>query len=551
MTDFEALQKIGAQRAAVEQEVAQSIDVCTSAGCQISREEGGTSLVAALDREVTRQGLQGKCRVRGVGCLGPCAAGPCVSLQPTNILYGHVHTADAAEIVETIASRPVARLVIPTDTPFFQRQTKVVLENSGRIDPTRLDDYLAVGGYQPLAHALRQLQPADVVREITTSGLRGRGGAGFPTGRKWQAVAHSSGARKYIVCNADEGDPGAFMDRAILESDPLRVIEGMTIAAYAVGAEFGYIYVRAEYPLAIARLRQSLRQAAQQGLLGSHVGGTSFCFSIELRMGGGAFVCGEETALLASIEGRRGTPRPRPPYPAEEGLFGCPTLINNVETFANVPTILRRGGDWFAQLGTKTSTGTKVFALAGQITHGGLIEVPMGISLREIIFDMGGGPPAGRTFKAVQTGGPSGGCIPSEHLDLPVDYESLMSVGSIMGSGGMIVIDDHQNMVDVARYFMNFCQCESCGKCVPCRMGTHLMTELLDRFCQHQGTPRDLQQLSELCSMVKRTSLCGLGQSAPNPVLSTIRFFEGEYRSLMATADTRPDDTRPDDTERS
>ncbi|MFM7846808.1 MAG: NADH-quinone oxidoreductase subunit L, partial [Planctomycetota bacterium] len=402
MADFDALQEIGAQRAAVEHAVAQSIDVCTSAGCQISREQGGTSLVAAFNREVTRQGLQGKCRVRGVGCLGPCAAGPCVTLRPTGTLYGHVHTGDVEAIVETMTtSQPVTRLAIPTDTPFFQRQTKVVLENSGRIDPTRLDDYLAVGGYQPLAHTLRNLQPADVVREVTTSGLRGRGGAGYPTGRKWQAVAHSPGTHKYVVCNADEGDPGAFMDRAILESDPLRVIEGMTIAAYAVGAEFGYIYVRAEYPLAIARLKQSLRHAVQQGLLGSCIGGTDFSFSIELRMGGGAFVCGEETALLASIEGRRGTPRPRPPYPAEQGLFGCPTLINNVETFANVPSIMRHGGDWFAQLGTKGSTGTKVFALAGQVSRGGLIEVPMGISLREIIFDMGGGPPAGRLFKAV------------------------------------------------------------------------------------------------------------------------------------------------------
>ncbi|MFM9066596.1 MAG: NADH-ubiquinone oxidoreductase-F iron-sulfur binding region domain-containing protein [Planctomycetota bacterium] len=536
MADFDALQEIGAQRAAVEQAVARSIDVCTSAGCQISREQGGTSLVAAFNREVTRQGLQDKCRVRGVGCLGPCAAGPCVTLRPTGTLYGHVHTGDVEALVETMTRQPVTRLSIPTDTPFFQRQTKVVLENSGRIDPTRLDDYLAVGGYQPLAHTLRNLQPADVVREVTTSGLRGRGGAGYPTGRKWQAVAHSPGTHKYVVCNADEGDPGAFMDRAILESDPLRVIEGITIAAYAVGAEFGYIYVRAEYPLAITRLKLSLRHAVQQGLLGSRIGGTDFSFSIELRMGGGAFVCGEETALLASIEGRRGTPRPRPPYPAEQGLFGCPTLINNVETFANVPSIMRHGGDWFAQLGTKGSTGTKVFALAGQVSRGGLIEVPMGISLREIIFDMGGGPPAGRLFKAVQTGGPSGGCIPTDYLDLPIDYESLASVGSIMGSGGMIVIDDQQNMVEVARYFMNFCQCESCGKCIPCRMGTHLMTQLLDRFCQHQATARDLEQLRELCGMVKRTSLCGLGQSAPNPVLSTMRFFEHEYRDCLANS---------------
>ena len=538
MSDFAELEKIGQQRAESERHHAHSIDVCTSAGCQISRTEGGDHLVSAFQQELQRQGRQADCRVRKVGCLGPCAAGPCVALQPTGTLYGHVHTTDTAAIVEQLGSAPVPQLAIPTNTPFFERQKKVVLENSGQIDPTRLDDYLAAGGYQPLAKVLTQLTPADVVREMITSGLRGRGGAGYPTGRKWESVAQSPGSVKYVVCNADEGDPGAFMDRAILESDPLRVIEGMTLAAFAVGASHGYIYVRAEYPLAISRLKHALHAAAQQRLVGPQIGGTNFHFTIELRMGGGAFVCGEETALLASIEGRRGTPRPRPPYPAQQGLFGCPTLINNVETFANVPSILRYGGDWFASIGTKSSAGTKVFALAGQVSHGGLIEVPMGITLREIIFDMGGGPPDGRRFKAVQTGGPSGGCIPAAHLDLPVDYESLLSVGSIMGSGGMIVMDDQQNMVDVARYFMNFCQCESCGKCVPCRMGTHLMTELLERFCQRQATGRDLEQLRQLCAMVKRTSLCGLGQSAPNPVLSTLRFFEHEYQELLSAPAT-------------
>ena len=371
---------------------------------------------------------------------------------------------------------------------------------------------------------------------MTTSGLRGRGGAGYPTGLKWATVAKAAGTRKYVVCNADEGDPGAFMDRAVLESDPHRVLEGMAIAAQAVGADHGYIYVRAEYPLAIQRLEAALRQATKHGFLGRRIAESDFSLEIELRMGGGAFVCGEETALLASIEGRRGTPRPRPPYPANHGLFGCPTLINNVETFANIPAILRHGGEWYSQIGTPRSTGTKVFALAGKIVNGGIIEVPMGISLREVIFDMGGGLPEGRRFKAVQTGGPSGGCIPEQHLDLPVDYESLASVGSIMGSGGMIVIDDSQNMVDVARYFMEFCHCESCGKCVPCRVGTHMMQELLARLCRCEGTTRDLDTLRYLCDMVRRTSLCGLGQSAPNPVLSTLRFFEPEYQTLLAQA---------------
>ena len=597
MASLEELRESAEEHNAAAARFACSIDVCLAAGCQSAQAE---SLFQALQSEVETLGLASSCRVRGVGCMGPCAAGPCVAIRGgkstgaesaatpaqsdagatsrsacDEILYGGVKAADAREIVAAVAvavgageaadaakaaapagaadhvvpahgemsssgvapQSVVERLVLRTDTPFFTRQHKIVLENCGRIDPTQIEEYVATGGYQTLLDALHERAPAQVIQEIVKSGLRGRGGAGYPTGLKWSTVSKAVGAQKYVVCNADEGDPGAFMDRAVLESDPHRVLEGMSLAAYAVGASHGYIYVRAEYPLAVKRLQIAIRQATKLGLLGRRIGETEFSFDIELRMGGGAFVCGEETALLASIEGKRGTPRPRPPYPANQGLYGCPTLINNVETFANVPAILRRGGDWFAKIGSPTSTGTKVFALAGKINNCGLIEVPMGIKLRDIIFEIGGGLPDGRRFKAVQTGGPSGGCIPEQHLDLPVDYESLASVGSIMGSGGMIVIDDGQNMVDVARYFMDFCMCESCGKCIPCRVGTHMMEELLDRFCRREGTPRDLETLRYLCEMVRRTSLCGLGQSAPNPVLSTLRFFEHEYQERLAASD--------------
>jgi bidirectional [NiFe] hydrogenase diaphorase subunit len=375
------------------------------------------------------------------------------------------------------------------------------------------------------------MSPSEVIEEVTKSGLRGRGGAGYPTGLKWSTVAKANGARKFVICNADEGDPGAYMDRTILESDPHRVLEGMAIAAYAVGAQQGFIYVRAEYPLAIKRLRTAIRQAERLNLLGNNILGTTFSFSVELRIGAGAFVCGEETALMASIEGKRGTPRPRPPYPAEYGLWGYPTLINNVETFANIPPIIRNGGEWFAKIGTERSKGTKVFALAGRVVNTGLIEVPMGITLREIVFDIGGGIPEGKRFKAVQTGGPSGGCIPEQFLDLPVDYESLTKVGSIMGSGGMIVMDETSCMVDVAKFFVEFCMSESCGKCVPCRVGTAHLYELLRRITAGEGTMRDLELLEELCDLVKSASLCGLGQTAPNPVLSTLRYFRHEYEA--------------------
>jgi bidirectional [NiFe] hydrogenase diaphorase subunit len=409
------------------------------------------------------------------------------------------------------------------------------------VEPERVESYIEASGYHALHHVLREMRPVQVVAEVTKSGLRGRGGAGYPTGLKWATVAKQPAERKFVICNADEGDPGAFMDRTLLESDPHRVLEGMAIAAYAVGANQGYIYVRGEYPLAIRRLDTAIKQAKALGLLGSQIFESSFDFKIDIRIGAGAYVCGEETALVHSIQGERGVPRPRPPYPAASGLWDLPTLINNVETFANIPPIIRKGGDWFASIGTETSKGTKVFALAGKIRNTGLVEVPMGTTLREIVQEIGGGPPSG-TIKAVQTGGPSGGCIPAEHLDTPVDYESVINVGSIMGSGGMIVMDEKTNMVDVAKFFMEFCMDESCGKCIPCRAGTVQLHRLLERIGAGRGSRADLERLEALCDMVKHTSLCGLGQSAPNPVLSTLRYFRHEYEALIAAsaADGRP-----------
>ena len=501
-----------------------SLNVCLAAGCLTLHSE---AVKSALQEEVKRTGAA--CRVRGVGCMGLCSLGPLVTGDPGEHLYKNVAASDAPEIVATLDKPPVQRLLCSRAQPFFQRQLSIVLENSGRIDPEKIEEYIAVGGYEALLHSLTEKTPAQVVQEVSKSGLRGRGGAGYPTGLKWSTVAKSSGAQKYVICNADEGDPGAFMDRSVLESDPHRVLEGMILAAYAVGANRGYIYVRAEYPLAVKRLTTAIRDARRLGFLGIQICNTQFSFDIEIRIGGGAFVCGEETALIASIEGKRGTPRPRPPYPAQAGLWEMPTLINNVETFANVPAILRRGADWFASIGTTKSKGTKVFALSGKVRNVGLIEVPMGMTLRQIIFEIGGGVPEGREFKAVQTGGPSGGCIPEQFLDLPVDYESLKEVGSIMGSGGMIVMDDSACMVNVACYFMEFCMSESCGKCIPCRAGTAQMFELLTRMTEGTATLGDLQLLEELCDMVSNTSLCGLGQSAPNPVLSTLRYFREEY----------------------
>lgn len=553
------LNKIATTEQQAQSKVPHCLRVCMGPGCLASQSE---QVKDAIEAELKQRGLQKSVQVKGVGCMGPCALGPLVSVdeaQPMEgelpdgaeaiapapaTLYQGVTPEDTAAIVDGVAGpepKPVERLRASTDAPFFKRQTKIVLENMGHIDPDRIEDYIAAGGYRALLKALTEMTPQQVVDEVTKSGLRGRGGAGYPTGLKWGTVAKASlpanspmnPPRKYVICNGDEGDPGAYMDRGVMEGDPHRVLEGMLIAAYAVGARQGYIYVRAEYPLAVKRLRAAIRQAGRMGLLGTNIGGTDFSFEIDLRLGAGAFVCGEETALIASIEGGRGTPRPRPPFPAVSGLWGCPTLINNVETFANIAPIIKRGGDWFAGIGTEKSKGTKVFALAGQVTYTGLIEVPMGISLREVIFDVGGGIPDGRSFKAVQTGGPSGGCIPAEHLDMPVDYESLAKVGSIMGSGGMIVMNDQTDMVAVARYFMDFCRDESCGKCIPCRAGTAQMYHILSRIQEGKGTQRDLRLLAELCDVVKNTSLCGLGQSAPNPVISTMRYFRDEYEGKV------------------
>lgn len=523
----EELEDLGRKEREMQRGFPQRINVCVAAGCLSCQ---GDAVKDALAKEVVSRCLEGQCQVKGVGCMGLCSEGPMVSIS-TGHLYQHVSSVDAGPILDSLEGFPVQRLLCATDTPFFQRQRKIVLENSGVIDPERVEEYIARDGYRALVKALTEMTAQQVIAEIATSGLRGRGGAGYPTGLKWSTVAKAVGIKKFVVCNADEGDPGAFMDRSVLESDPHRVLEGMLIAAYAVGASAGYIYVRAEYPLAIKRLKTAIRQAERSGLLGANICGTGFNLHIELRLGAGAFVCGEETALIASIEGKRGAPRPRPPYPAMEGLLGQPTLINNVETYANVPPIVRNGGAWYAQIGTEKSRGTKVFALAGRVRNTGLVEVPMGISLREIVFEIGGGIPDGKRFKAVQTGGPSGGCLPSETLDMPVEYESLAGAGSIMGSGGMIVMDETSCMVDVAKYFMDFCMTESCGKCIPCRVGAYQMHRILSAITNMSATEQDLKLMEELCDVVKHASLCGLGQSAPNPVLSTLRYFLAEYRA--------------------
>jgi len=525
--NLEELEQIAATELEAREKVKHEVKVCMAAGCLSCQSQG---VKDALTAEVKNRGLEETHKVKGVGCMGLCSEGPLVSTREKQ-MYKHVAAADAAALVDSLDGESVKRLECPTDVPFFQRQKKIVLENSGVIDPERIEDYIAAGGYRAIVNALSDMTPQEVISEITTSGLRGRGGAGYPTGLKWSTVSKADGNPKYVICNADEGDPGAFMDRSVLESDPHRVLEGMLIAAYAVGASEGFIYVRAEYPLAIKRLKTAIRQAERLGLLGTNICGTRFSFRIDLRLGAGAFVCGEETALIASVEGKRGTPRPRPPYPAMSGLFGQPTLINNVETYANVPPIIRNGGAWYAEIGTEKSKGTKVFALAGRIENTGLVEVPMGITLRDIVYDIGGGIPEGRKFKAVQTGGPSGGCLPSDCLDMHVDYESLAKAGSIMGSGGMIVMDESSCMVDVAKYFMDFCMTESCGKCVPCRVGTYQMHRILSAITDLTATEQDLRMLEELCDLLKNTSLCGLGQSAPNPVVSTLKSFAEEYRA--------------------
>ncbi|MGD0036438.1 MAG: NuoF family protein [Bacteroidota bacterium] len=508
---------------------------CSSAGCVSS---GCDAVKSEMKKAIEELELTKKCELIGTGCLGLCGEGPLVFVHSGPTLYQHVDAKVARRIVEEHIGqgKKVKENEIDLNAPFFISQKKIVLENMGKINAESIEEYIAAGGYEALAKVLTELIPEEVIGEIRKSGLRGRGGAGYPTGLKWDIVRKGVADQKYVICNADEGDPGAFMDRSVLEGDPHRVLEGMAIAGYAVGASQGFIYVRAEYPLAIERLKTAIKQAERLGLLGNRIFESQFNFRIDIRIGAGAFVCGEETALMRSVMGRRGRPKVRPPYPSEKGLWDKPTLINNVETFANIAPILMRGSAWFTGIGTQKSPGTKVFALAGEINRTGLVEVPMGIPLRKIIFDIGGGTPERTEFKAAQTGGPSGGCIPKEHLDLPVDYESLQSVGSIMGSGGMIIMDDISDMVDVAKYFMDFCMDESCGKCIPCRVGTKHIYMLLDKIVNRKATKEEFELLKELCVMVKETSLCGLGQAAPNPVLSTIRFFKEEYISKLKAA---------------
>lgn len=501
---------------------------------------GANDVMKAIIDELQRRNINAT--VMQTGCIGMCAQEPIVEIiRPgeKRVTYGRISPADVKRLTEehVLHGRIVEDLVVATfeeghpDETNFYKQQRLVLRNCGHIDPEKIEDYIARDGYMALARVLEQMTPEEVIEEIKASGLRGRGGAGFLTGLKWSFAAKAPGDKKYVICNADEGDPGAFMDRSIMEGDPHSVLEGMLIGAYAIGADEGYIYVRAEYPLAIKRLRTALAQAEEMGLIGRNILGTDFSFTLHIIEGAGAFVCGEETALIASIEGKRGMPRPRPPFPATSGLWGKPTNINNVETWANVPIIIRNGAEWYASIGTETSKGTKVFALTGKVKNTGLVEVPMGITLREIIFDIGGGILKDKKFKAVQIGGPSGGCLPEEKLDLPVDYESLTRAGAIMGSGGLVVMDQNTCMVDVAKFFLNFTRAESCGKCTPCREGIQRMREILQNICKGKGTLEDLDRLETLANTIKDTALCGLGQTAPNPVLTTLRYFREEYEA--------------------
>ena len=508
---------------------------------------GSKAIQQAFADSISACGLQDEIKIIQTGCFGLCALGPVVIVHPDGTFYSRVKAEDVDEIVhehllkgriverlvynDTGSDEPVEGNVSLNDTAFYKTQNRVVLRNCGVIDPERIEEYIAMDGYAALGKVLTEMTPEDVIREITDSGLRGRGGGGFPTGRKWALCAPNKAPQKYVVCNADEGDPGAFMDRSVLEGDPHSVIEAMAIAGYAIGATEGYVYVRAEYPIAVARLQIAIDQARENGLLGKNIFGSGFDFDLHIRLGAGAFVCGEETALMTSIEGKRGEPRPRPPFPAVKGLFEKPTILNNVETYANVPQIINNGWEWFASIGTEKSKGTKVFALGGKISNTGLVEVPMGTTLREIIYDIGGGCPNGKKFKAAQTGGPSGGCIPASHLDVEIDYDNLTAIGSMMGSGGMIVMDEDTCMVDIARFFLDFTVDESCGKCAPCRIGTKRMLEILERIVDGRGEDGDIEKLEELAKAIKATALCGLGQTAPNPVLSTLKYFRHEYEA--------------------
>jgi len=529
------LQSIGEKELERQREFKCRVLCCASTACLSS---GGQEVRKAIQDELKAAGLVKEVQVVATGCKGLCSRGPVLEVTAPgqeHVLYADLTPETARQIVtqHLVGGQPLPDHQLDAHSPFFTKQVRVVLSNSGLIDPERIEEYIAHDGYAALAHALREMTPEEVCEAITSSGLRGRGGAGYPTGLKWNLVRKADGPTKYVIANGDEGDPGAYMDRTLMESDPHRVLEGMAIAAYAVGAEQGFIYVRGEYPLAVKRLDKAIKAAERQGLLGSRIFDSSFNFRVDIRIGAGAFVCGEETALMNSVMGRRGEPRPRPPYPAQSGLWGCPTLINNVETFGNIAPIIRNGPAWYAALGTAKSKGTKIFALTGNVNNTGLIEVPMGITLREIVYEIGGGMANGRPFKAAQSGGPSGGCIPAEHLDTPVDYESLQRLGSMMGSGGLIVMDDQTSMVDVAKFYMEFCMDESCGKCIPCRAGTAQMYHLLDKILANEATEADLARLEELCQMVKALSLCGLGQSAPNPILSTLKYFRSEYEARL------------------
>ncbi len=518
--------------------------ICGGTGCTSS---GSKVLMSTFESEIEKNGLAEEVKVVQTGCFGLCALGPVVIIYPEGTFYSRVEEKDVAEIVSEhlLKGRPVDRLVYKdadegiieeagktislNDTNFYKTQKRVALRNCGLIDPENIDEYIAMDGYAALGKVLTEMTPEEVVQVVKDSGLRGRGGGGFPTGLKWSFTAANAADQKYVVCNADEGDPGAFMDRSVLEGDPHCLIEAMAICGYATGATEGYVYVRAEYPIAVARLQKAIDQAREYGLLGKNIFDSGFDFDLFIRLGAGAFVCGEETALMTSIEGNRGEPRPRPPYPAVKGLFGKPTTENNVETFANIPQIILKGADWFASMGTEKSKGTKVFALGGKIENTGLVEIPMGTTLREIIYDIGGGIPNGKKFKAAQTGGPSGGCIPVSLIDTPIDYDNLTAIGCMMGSGGLIVMDEDNCMVDIAKFFLDFTVDESCGKCAPCRIGTKRMMEILEKITDGNGTLEDIDKLEELAYYIKENSLCGLGQTAPNPVLATLKFFRDEY----------------------
>jgi len=530
ITSIEELEEIKLAVRAKESEYEHVISVCTGTACLSVNSD---QVKEAIEAEVAKCGLE-KCKVKGVGCKGLCSQGPLLEIQGADEMLKDVKPEDAEKVVKIAKGEMSSgELSLPKALPYFAKQHKIVLENAGEIDPESIDEYIARDGYFALLKAITEMNQSEIVNEVRDSGLRGRGGGGYPTGLKWAMVAKAANNQKYVVCNGDEGDPGAFMDRSVMESDPHRVLEGMAIAGYAIGADSGYIYVRAEYPLAVKMLKKAIKDAERYGLLGKNIAGSNFSFHIEVRLGAGAFVCGEETALLQSIEGKRGMPIPRPPFPAEKGLFGKPTLINNVETFANITPIIRYGSQVLSSIGTEKSKGTKVFALTGNIMNAGIIEVPMGISLQEIINDIGGGVQHGKALKAVQTGGPSGGCIPKNMMDLPVDYDSLIAIGSMMGSGGMIVMDESSDMVDVARFFMDFCRSESCGKCVPCRVGTVELHGLLTKIIEGKANENDIVLMERLCKTMKATSLCGLGQSAPNPILSTMKYFMDEYTSKL------------------